>query len=70
MVLAPAMFCDTKSEWGEMDMYTERGLTVAVTALSSLGAESGHPELTIAKLIVLRFLADRCVLRPSCGVCA
>jgi hypothetical protein len=43
-------------EVGEMDMYPEHGLGRSLfSALSTLGAESGHPELGSAKLIVLGF---------------
>ena len=39
-----------------MDMYPEHGLGRSLlTALNTIGRESGHPELGNAKLIVLGF---------------
>jgi hypothetical protein len=58
MVLAiqcPASKPET-GEQGEMDMNPEHGLGRSLfSALNTLGAESGHPELAEAKLIVLGF---------------
>jgi hypothetical protein len=43
-------------EKGEMDMYPEHGLGRSLlSALNTIGTESGHPELGKAKLIVLGF---------------
>jgi dienelactone hydrolase len=56
MVLARQCPATRTSEKGEMDMYPEHGLGRSLfTALGSLGAESGHPELANAKLIILGF---------------
>ena len=56
MVLAsqcPAKHWDEK---GEMDLYPEHGLGRSLfTALGTIGKESGHPELSQARLIVLGF---------------
>lgn len=58
MVLAiqcPASHPST-GEQGEMDMHPEDGLGRSLfSALSAIGAQSGHPELSASKLILLGF---------------
>jgi hypothetical protein len=56
MVLAIQCPARHASEKGEMDMYPEHGLGRSLfSALSTIGNQSGHPELGEAKLIVLGF---------------
>ena len=54
MVLAIQCPARQSSEKGEMDMYPEHGLGRSLlTAINTIGRESGHPELGNAKLIIL-----------------
>jgi len=56
MVLAIQCPAKRASEKGEMDMYPEHGLGRSLlSALNTIGRESGHRELGKAKLIVLGF---------------
>jgi len=56
MVLAIQCPARQSSEKGEMDMYPEHGLGRSLlTAINTIGRQSGHPELGNAKLIILGF---------------